>query len=83
MTVTKDTMLSELLEEDMEVAEFFYEVGMHCIGCFASMYESIGDACMVHGIDPDDLVEDLNDYLARKEESKKAQAQTENASDNT
>ena len=47
----------------MEVAPFFLNMGMHCLGCPASRMESIEEACMVHGVDPDDLVDELNAYF--------------------
>ena len=39
---------------------------MHCLGCPASRGESLAEACMVHGVDPDVLVEKLNAHLADK-----------------
>ena len=72
MIVTKDTIINDLLEEDADVAPFFFDIGMYCLGCGASMFETIEEACMVHGTDADDLVDDLNDYFRKKEEEKKA-----------
>ena len=62
LTVTKDTVINDILMEDMDVAPFFLDMGMHCIGCFASMGETVEEACMVHGIDVDDLVEEINQF---------------------
>ena len=42
---------------------FFFEMGMHCLGCPASRGESIEDACAVHGVDADELVEKINNFL--------------------
>ena len=69
MVVTKDTIISDLLTEDMDVAPFFFDIGMYCLGCPASMSETIEQACMVHGTDPDDLVDDLNEYFRSKEQA--------------
>ncbi len=66
MTVTKETVISDILMEDMDVAPFFMDIGMHCIGCPASLGETIEEACMVHGVDPDELVEALNNYFSQK-----------------
>lgn len=66
MTVTKQTVIGEVLDYDMETARFFFEIGMHCLGCPASRGESIEDACAVHGTDADELVAKLNAYLASK-----------------
>lgn len=66
MKVTKDTLISEVLELDIETARFFFEIGMHCIGCPASSGESIEQACAVHGTDPDELVKKINEFLDSK-----------------
>ncbi|MBR4223232.1 MAG: DUF1858 domain-containing protein [Oscillospiraceae bacterium] len=66
LTVTKDTVINDILMEDMDVAPFFLDMGMHCIGCFASMGETVEEACMVHGVEPDDLIDALNEYFASK-----------------
>ncbi len=65
MTVTKDTLIGEILQENAEAAApYFFEMGMHCLGCPASLGETIEEACMVHGTDPDELIEQLNKVLA-------------------
>lgn len=66
MTVTKKSIIGEVLDYDMETARFFFEIGMHCLGCPASRGESIEDACAVHGTNADELVEKLNAFLASK-----------------
>lgn len=65
--VTKDTIIMDVLRMDMETAEFFFKIGMHCVGCPSASGESIEAACMVHGADADQLVKDINDFLAKKE----------------
>ena len=64
--ITKDTLIGEILNLDASTAPFFLEMGMHCLGCTASRGESLAEACMVHGVDPDVLVEKLNAHLADK-----------------
>ena len=64
--ITKDTLIGEILNLDASTAPFFLEMGMHCLGCPASRGESLAEACMVHGVDPDFLVEKLNAHLADK-----------------
>ena len=64
--ITKDTLIGEILNLDASTAPFFLEMGMHCLGCPASRGESLAEACMVHGVDPDVLVEKLNAPLAEK-----------------
>ena len=66
MTVTRKSIIGDVLDYDMETARFFFEIGMHCLGCPASRGESIEDACAVHGTNADELVEKLNAYFASK-----------------
>ena len=66
MEVTKETLIGDVLDFDIETAQFFFEIGMHCLGCPASRGESIEDACAVHGTDADALVKSINEYLASK-----------------
>ena len=66
MTYTKDTLIGQVLDHDMTTAQFFLEMGMHCLGCPASRGESIEEACEVHGVDCDELLEKLNAHLASK-----------------
>lgn len=61
--VTKDTMIGELLQINADVAPLLLSIGMHCLGCPSSQMETIAEAAMVHGINPDDLVEDINNFL--------------------
>ena len=62
--VTKDTMIGELLDINADVAPILLEIGMHCLGCPSSQIETIAEAAMVHGIDADELVTRINDFLA-------------------
>lgn len=66
MTVTKDTVIGDILDADRTTAEYFIAMGMHCLGCPASRGESIAQACAVHGVNPEELVEKLNAHLAGK-----------------
>ena len=60
MVVTKDTIIDEILKADQDTAPYFLEIGMHCLGCPASRGETVEQACMVHGVDADEIVEQLN-----------------------
>ena len=62
--VNKSTMIGELLQIDENIAPILLNIGMHCLGCPASQAESLEEACMVHGIDCDDLVSKMNEILA-------------------
>ena len=66
MVVTKESLVGQVLDFDVNTAEFYFEIGMYYLGCPASRGESIADACMVHGTDADALVKKINDYLASK-----------------
>ncbi len=66
MTVTKDSIIGDILDMDVDTAEYFFEIGMHCLGCPASRGESIADACAAHGTNADELVEKLNAHFAGK-----------------
>ncbi len=64
--VTKQSIIGDVLDADRETAQFFLEIGMHCLGCPASRGETIEQACQVHGTDADALVEKINNYLKNK-----------------
>ena len=66
MVVTNKTIIGDVLDFDPETAQFFFAIGMHCLGCPASRGESIEDACAVHGTDADALIEQINTFLASK-----------------
>ena len=58
--ITKDMLIGDVVRSYPEVGEVLLRFGMHCIGCMAARGESIADACAVHGIDPEELLEALN-----------------------
>jgi hybrid cluster-associated redox disulfide protein len=64
--VTKDMIISDVLRLDKGTVPIFLNSGMHCLGCPSSSGESIEDACAIHGIDADQLVKELNEYLSKK-----------------
>ena len=66
--VTKETLIGEILELDIELGRFLLEMGMHCLGCPSARSESLEMACAVHGTDADELVKKMNDFLAAKEQ---------------
>ena len=63
VTITKDTIIGDILDIAPETAPLFMAIGMHCLGCPASRGESVEQACMVHGVDADEIVEQLNAAL--------------------
>ena len=67
MKVTKQSIIGDVLDYNRETAQFFFEIGMHCLGCPSARGESIADACAVHGTDADALIKQINDFLAAKQ----------------
>ena len=65
-TITKKTTIGEVLALDMGTAKYFLDMGMYCLGCPSSQGESVEEACMVHGVNPDELIAKLNEFLADK-----------------
>jgi len=64
--VTKDMTIMQVLQMDREVASVFMSFGLHCLGCPGATMESIEDAGRVHGINVDDLINELNKFFASK-----------------
>ena len=64
--VTRDTIIGDILDLDETTAPYFFEIGMHCLGCPASRGESIADACAVHGTDCDALIAKINAHIGAK-----------------
>ena len=60
LNITKETVIGDILDIAPQTAPIFLSIGMHCLGCPASRGETVEEACMVHGIDPDKLVEFIN-----------------------
>ena len=59
MEINKDPTIGEILEKAPDKAELLLEVGMHCLGCPASQMETLEEACAVHGIDVNEVIEKL------------------------
>ena len=62
-TVNKNSVIGDILDYDSTTAQYFLAMGMHCLGCPASRGESIEQACAVHGVDVNELIEQLNNHL--------------------
>lgn len=67
MTIHKDMVISEILQLNRGFIPILQNAGMHCLGCPSSQMETLAEACMVHGIDADHLIEELNNFIAVKE----------------
>lgn len=66
MQVTKDMTIGELLMMDRSAGAILMQNGMHCVGCASAAGETLEEASMVHGMDIDKLLSDINAYLASK-----------------
>ena len=62
--ISKEMIIGDILDEAPDMGAVLMAAGMHCLGCPASQAESLEEACMVHGIDCDDLVSKMNEILA-------------------
>ena len=58
--ITKDTIIGDILDIAPETAPLFLSIGMHCLGCPSSRGETVEEACMVHGVEVDDLLEKID-----------------------
>lgn len=66
--VSKDMIISDLIGVDEAIVPILMASGMHCVGCPSAQGESLEEACFVHGIDVDEVVAHINQYLAAKEQ---------------
>ncbi len=66
MEITKATTMGEMLQFQPGIAYILMQAGMHCVGCPSSINESLEEACMVHGLDSDQVLAMIQEYLAAK-----------------
>lgn len=64
--ITKEMIIAEIIAVDTNIIPILMEAGMHCVGCPSAQGESLEEACMVHGMEVEPLVEKINEYLASK-----------------
>ena len=64
--VTKEMSIAQVLQLDRTTSPIFMAFGMHCLSCPHATAESLEEACMAHGVDVEQLVKELNDYLENK-----------------
>ena len=65
--IDKSMLIHEIIEVDPGNAAILMAAGMHCVGCPSASMESLEEACMVHGMNCDEVIADINAYLAKKE----------------
>ncbi len=64
MTITKDMYISDVLNLNQGTVPIFLQNGLHCLGCAMASGESIEEACAVHGLDCDSLIDELNEFFS-------------------
>ena len=62
--VTGETLIGEIVSKYPESIEILLSIGMHCLGCPASRSESLQDACAVHGIPAEQVIDAINERIA-------------------
>lgn len=62
--VNGKTLIGEIVNQYPESAEVLFSIGMHCLGCPASQAESLEEACMVHGVNPELVIKAINEKIA-------------------
>ena len=60
VTITRDMIIGEIIQAKPEAINILMMSGMGCIACPTSLYETLEEACMVHGMDPEYMLEQLN-----------------------
>lgn len=66
MEITKQTTMGKMLEYDRGIAYVLMQSGMHCVGCPSSISETLEQACVVHGLDSDTVLQSITEYLGAK-----------------
>lgn len=62
--INKEMTIAQIIQTDQNIIPILLDSGMHCIGCPSAQSESLEEACMVHGIKVEDLVDQINAYLS-------------------
>ena len=68
LEITTSTTMGEMLEYDMGIAYVLMQCGMHCVGCPSSIGESLEEACAVHGLNPEDVLDAIQSYLEARDQ---------------
>ena len=63
MEITRETLISEIVENCPEAMPAFQAIGMHCMGCALASGENVEQACAAHGVDADEFITSLAAYL--------------------
>ena len=63
MTITKDTIIADILKIAPNSVPLFQSIGMHCLGCAMESGETLEEACAAHGVNLDEFLEELNAFV--------------------
>lgn len=63
ISITKDTVIGDILDVAPQTAPAFLSIGMHCLGCPSSRNETVEEACAVHGVNVDELLKAVNSMI--------------------
>ena len=66
--ITKDTIIGDILDIAPQTAPLFMSIGMHCLGCPSSRGETVEEACMVHGVNVEALLNAINEQIEATEQ---------------
>lgn len=66
MEITKEMTMGQILGVDPDIAFVLMDCGMHCVGCPSSIGESLADACVVHGLEADEVLDRIQSFLKEK-----------------
>ena len=64
--ITKDMIINDIIAIDEAIVPILMASGMHCVGCPSARGETLEEACFVHGMDADQVINEINEYLAQK-----------------
>lgn len=65
-TITADMNIKEVIEKHPEIVAVFQKYNMECIGCIAASFEKLSDIAMVHGVNVENFVKELNEAVENK-----------------
>lgn len=64
--INKNMIISDIISVDEALVPVLMASGMHCVGCPSAQGETLEEAAIVHGLDPDEITNNLNEYLSNK-----------------
>ena len=64
--VSKEMRIIDIINVDYDIVPILLNERMHCIGCPSAQGESLEEAALVHGLDPDEITAKINEFLAAK-----------------